>query len=1315
MRLVMTPDLKSQLIINLSNLLESNFLLLAKLVEQNKCETERVYSKGVFLENFSYLLANTPCERVTQNECCVYERAVAELFPQDSLLVEMGIAAYVGVPILNSDNQVVAILIALYRDEIDEVEHKKCLMESFSLSMSAEYSRHEKVVQLEKIKQDLKKQVSILEHQQELLNQAQRIAKFASYEIDIVKGEINWSKGVENILFIDVALEKYSNLRGVSINEPWMEYVDDKDKELVSNTLKAAINDAKPYRIKYTSCLPNGVNKTMIAEGVPVTNENDRVIAIRGFLQDISEIDLAETELINREKRLVSLFDNSPLGIIEWNLDYTIKDWNPAAEQVFGWSKAEVVNKIGDFILPDDIKVDVGLIWQDLINGRGGLHSINTNKTKLGSEIIVEWRNATIYGANNEVVSVVSYVEDITKKYHEEELTKQLEEKFSTIFSASQDAITVTRKSTGEFVDVNEGFERITGYSREDAIGKTSLDLSLVDEGDRNDYLSTIFDVGHISNVELKFRNKSGQDIYGIYSAKTVTINNEDLIIAYCHDITERKKSAQQITSHRDNLQYLIEMQTKDLIDAKNEAVQANRYKSEFLANMSHEIRTPMNAITGLTYLALQTQLDERQRDYLLKIDTSGKNLLLLINDILDFSKVESGHLSIDPEPFRIDELLENVTDLIRNKANDKNLELIIQYPSNIPLMLIGDSLRLSQVLTNLASNAVKFTETGFVKIKMDLTYAEGNQVELLFSVMDTGIGMSNKAIKNLFKPFEQADGSITRKFGGTGLGLSISQSLVGLMGGEIKARSILHQGTEFDFQLSFSIAEDNYTFREDCGDLEGKEILLVEDNQAAREIIEEILVTLGIQVYAVDTAESALSLMASNKKFDLVLLDWKLPLMNGLDCAKEIHERYQEQLPALIMVTGHDKADVGNQDELEYLDYFLVKPITPLLLIKTIKRVLGGETVDSNNQTSSMVDIASVAGARILLVEDNPINQQVASELLRMRSINTTIAHNGAQALDKIREDNFDLIFMDLQMPIMDGYSAAEIISNDSNYQHIPIIAMTAHALPSDHEHCLKVGMKGHILKPVVIDDIDRALVKWIRPRDGIGSAYIQNIKQQDLGSEYTGFPEAITGLDLKLGLTLVAGNKTVYLNLLLDFSRRYKHVIEQLRVDIEMNNHDYIHDIAHNLTSAAGNLGATDLSKVAATLDAQLQEGTLDPLICNALCQRLSVLIESIDEWHSNNRRVVEPREPRLEFPSFVTLLRTEEREELSAYLADDNTAAVDLVMGIKERIGRQSNNDLTAFSDLIESYDFPEALSYFERLCHENQVYLSSDLSP
>jgi len=1048
--------------------------------------------------------------------------------------------------------------------------------------------------------------------------------------------------------------------------------------------------------------------KTIFAEGTPVKNDQGEVCSILGFLQDVTEIKEAQTKIANREKRLKSLVEISPIAIVEWDLDFTIKEWNPAAEKIFGWNKNEVAGKNGSFLLPGAVVTDVSEIWQDLLDDEGGFYNVNNNLTKSSGEIVCEWHNATVVSSDRKVVSIVSFVQDITHRFQEEQSIKQLEEKYSAIFSASPDAIIVTKLATGNLVEVNEGFEKISGFTKDEAIGKNTIDLGIIgseEERDRN--LAGLYESGFVSDVELNFKNKNGQDVFGIFSAKAVTLDGEACMIAYCRDITERKKQAEQLALHRDNLQNLVEAQTVDLVNAKNEADQANRYKSEFLANMSHEIRTPMNAITGLTYLALQTKLDERQRDYLEKIDTSGKNLLLLINDVLDLSKIESGHLSIEPEPFRIDEVLENVTDLIRNRASEKSLELIIHYPSNIPLLLIGDALRLSQVLTNLASNAVKFTDSGFVKINVDLEYAEDRRVVLKFSVMDTGIGMSSGAVKKLFKPFEQADGSITRKFGGTGLGLSISQSLVGLMGGEIKVRSILHQGSEFEFSLSFVIDEESVTLNDDCIDLIEKKILIVEDDQAAQEIISEVLAALGMLVTIVDSAEKALSLIEDEAYFDLVLLDWKLPGMDGLACAKKIHNTFNVNVPALIMVTGYSKSDVGNQDDLECLDYFLIKPVTPLLLIKTIKRALG---LSGNNEaisTDAKVDVSSVAGARVLLVEDNPINQQVASELLRMRSINTTIARNGAEALDKIKNEDFDLIFMDLQMPIMDGYTAASILSKDSRFNHIPIIAMTAHALPSDQEHCIEVGMKGHILKPIVIDDIDRALVDWISPRDGIGSAYIKNIENHVLASQYNGFPDEIVGLDLKLGLSLVAVNKNVYLNLLADFSRRYKHVIEQLRVDVEMSNNDYIHDIAHALTSASGNLGATDLSKVAAILDVQLQEGTLDPLICNALCQRLSVLIEGIDEWQNNNRNTPQVYDEKSSSPSFVILLNSDEKVKLSAYLSDDNTAVVALMLEVKKRLSDHSMKDWAGFIDLIEAYEFSSALEKYKLLCEQYSV--------
>jgi len=1453
---------------NLAKLLCSDYIFVAKLITEERAETLAIWHENKTLENFIYELTGSPCEMVLKNGCCIYPDNVSELFPNDHLLKEMKIQAYIGVPILSSTNEVLGILVALFKKTLDKSHDYYCLMESFSSSAGAEFGRDQHYRKNCIIEQELKEQVARLSQQQEIisklsihdsvqggdflmasqlscqvisnklaannvaiwlahsnqenmtcfclynsdkgmlgtseqldvtesdivcdsfegisarviaevsdesnrvvltglinsdnevfgavtlefspvrvnyhqdeklfvgqignllaltlsnqqrnsyqakleksqnmLTQAQRIANLASYELDLVKGKINWSDGASSILSVDVSDEKYCNFLPNLINQEVLNIIYPDDQSKVTYTLYKAINNEKSFRMNCRIKGGGGEYKTIFAEGTPVKNDRGKVCSILGFLQDVTEIKEAQAEIVNREKRLKSLVEISPIAIVEWDLDFTIKEWNPAAAKIFGWNKSEVEGENGSFLLPGGVVTDVSEIWQDLLDDKGGFYSVNNNLTKSSGEIVCEWHNATVISSGNKVVSIVSFVQEITTRFQEEQNIKQLEEKYSAIFSASPDAIIVTKLSTGNLVEVNEGFEKMSGFTKEEAIGKSTIDLGIIgseEERDRN--MAGIYESGYVSDIELSFKNKNGQEVYGIFSGKAVTLDGEACMIAYCHDITERKKQAEQLSSHRDNLQSLIEAQTVDLVSAKNEADQANRYKSEFLANMSHEIRTPMNAITGLTYLALQTKLDERQRDYLEKIDTSGKNLLLLINDVLDLSKIESGHLSIEPEPFRIDEVLENVTDLIRNRASEKELELIIHYPSNIPLLLIGDALRLSQVLTNLASNAVKFTESGFVKINVDLEYAEDSRVVLKFSVMDTGIGMSSGAVKKLFKPFEQADSSITRKFGGTGLGLSISQSLVGLMGGEIKVRSILHQGSEFEFSLSFAIDEQSVTLSDKCVDLISKKILIVEDDQATQEVISEVLTALGMLVTIVDSAEKALGLIEDEACFDLVLLDWKLPGMDGLACAKKIHNTFNVNVPALIMVTGYSKKDIGSQDDLECLDYFLIKPVTPLLLIKTIKRALG--LIENKEAISSdpKVDVSSVAGARVLLVEDNPINQQVASELLRMRSINTTIARNGADALDKIKYESFDLIFMDLQMPVMDGYTAASILSEDKQFNHIPIIAMTAHALPSDQEHCIDVGMKGHILKPIVIDDIDRALVNWISPRDGIGSAYIKNIESHAPDSQYNGFPDKIVGLDLKLGLSLVAGNKNVYLNLLADFSRRYKHVIEQLRVDIEMSNNDYIHDIAHALTSASGNLGATDLSKVAATLDKQLQEGTLDPLICNALCQRLSVLIEGIDEWQNNNRHTLQVDDEQSDNPSFVLLLNSNEKTKLSAYLSDDNTAAVELMLAIKQRLSGQSMKDWSVFFDLIEAYEFSSALEKYKQLCEQYSV--------
>jgi PAS domain S-box-containing protein len=381
-----------------------------------------------------------------------------------------------------------------------------------------------------------------LEKSQEVLNQAQRIAKFASYEVDLLKGEVNWSKGADKILFFDVELDRYRKYGGMSVGDPWMEHIHKDDRLDVSDSLTKAYKHKQPFRIQYRACLPGGQNKVMLTEGMPIRNGDGKITSYLGFLQDVSEFNEVQIALINREKRLQSLFEISPLGIIEWGLDFTIKDWNPAAERIFGWKKEQVVGKSGEFLLSKDVLVDVKNIWSDLISGSDWIHSINENNTAYQDVIMCEWRNATVTGADNGVIAIVSYVEDITKKYREEEKVREMEEKYSTIFSASSDAITVTRKADGVFTEVNEGFERITGFTRQEALGNTSLGLKLVNYGEREDYMKELLEKGEVSNKEIKFLSKEGNDLIGIYSAKTVTFNNEDFIIAYCHDVTEQKK-----------------------------------------------------------------------------------------------------------------------------------------------------------------------------------------------------------------------------------------------------------------------------------------------------------------------------------------------------------------------------------------------------------------------------------------------------------------------------------------------------------------------------------------------------------------------------------------------------------------------------------------------------------------------------------------------------------------------------------------------------------------------------------------------------
>ena len=653
------------------------------------------------------------------------------------------------------------------------------------------------------------------------------------------------------------------------------------------------------------------------------------------------------------------------------------------------------------------------------------------------------------------------------------------------------------------------------------------------------------------------------------------------------------------------NLRLLL--QQVALEQAKANAEEATGMKSMFLANMSHEIRTPMNAIIGLSHLALKTALNAKQRDYISKVHNAGTSLLGIINDILDFSKIEAGKLDLESTDFRMDEVLGSVSVLTAEKANDKSLEFLAFVSADIPQQLRGDPLRLGQVLTNLVSNAVKFTEKGEIRLKIELLERTGDKVQLKFSVTDTGIGMTPEQSAKLFQAFTQADMSTTRKHGGTGLGLTISLRLVELMGGHIWCESALGIGSTFYFTAWLGLGREVQP-RTLPARLPGLRVLVADDNAAAREILSEALKGVTGQVDLVGSGAEAVEAVRqgdADVPYDLVFMDWRMPGMDGLEATQRIkRDSALRQPPAIVMVTAFGREEVREAAERVGVDGFLVKPVTQSTLVDTLVTLFAPAAADADiiPAMSSEQHRVRLAGARILLAEDKEINQQIAVELLQGVGAIMTVADNGRVAVDRVFADPsaFDLVLMDLQMPELDGYQATAMLRADPRCVGLPIIAMTAHATLEEKQRCRAAGMVDHVSKPIDPDALYEAVGRHFRRPPGIANV--------------TELPE-VPGLDTADGLVRVAGNRRLYLKLLRQFASEQGLASAQIAAQLQAGDRSAAESSAHAVRGVAANLGARTVQAAAAELEAALHDNAT-PAQLDALQQKFDAVLNPFVE---------------------------------------------------------------------------------------------------
>jgi PAS domain S-box-containing protein len=911
------------------------------------------------------------------------------------------------------------------------------------------------------------------------------------------------------------------------------------------------------------------------------------------------------------------------------------------------------------------------------------------------------------------------------------EVSRQARELLENLIETAN-VIVVGLDYEGRVTIFNRVAEVVSDYPRAEVLGRKWIDLGVLSELEpwQQDVAVGKWSVPLANQQTIKGKNGQIRTIAWRNSLQDLSETSRVALISVGIDVTEQ-----------------LEAQAA-LIEAKHLAEAASRSKSEFLANISHEIRTPMNAVIGMTGLALRTELSEKQRNYLEKVNAAAHGLLGIVNDVLDYSKIEAGKLHFEKRNFHLENLLNHLSALLGFKAQDKGLEFLFDVDANVPTALIGDEMRLSQVLLNLLSNAIKFTNTGEVCLRIhciERIEHDDPHVLLRFETKDTGIGISDSQRAKLFSAFVQADSSTTRNYGGTGLGLTISKSLVQMMDGEIWVESQPGIGSSFIFTARLGIQPDQSAHAVAASpNLQNLRALIVDDNDSALEIMSGILKSFHLEVSVASSSEAGIAELEAAKKrgapYHLVLLDWKMPCVDGLEAVRRIRlNEYVSETLTIVMVTAYSRDELMEKASGMHMriDGVLEKPVSPSNVMNIISAALYKtrepvEIISLDDAYESA--LARLCGAHVLLVEDNEVNQELAIDVLTSAGVIVDVANDGAEAVSKVARAGraaYDAILMDWQMPVMDGFEATRRIRSDPRFAQLPILAMTANAMVGDREKCLEVGMNDHIAKPIDIDRLVATLARWIpakppRQQDRIPDVADDAAIATTIAvaapavsrAENTSddFPE-LPGVDIEDARKRLRGNGKMYRRLMQLFVEDQSKAGTVIASLLGSGDRDSAQRAAHNLKGLAANLGATEMMRVAQALEQAIRHedaGAVGDAVIATRLDALSAPLRALLNAISDADAGVDTRrgESHSEKPS-VDVLRPE-LEKLAYLLEEDDSQAANTATSLAVLLrGSLVEQAFAAVIEAIRRYDFPAALHLLHRVSEALGVRINAQI--